>query len=486
MLGGIGPRPSGRPTNRRGGATLLILATAVPMFLVSLNNLVVTNALPVLARELASGPDRLQWIIHAYSLSFAGLLLTGAALGDRFGRRRLFTVGIVIFTVGSAVCAVSGTLGMLVAGRVVQGTGAAVVFPLSLTLLANGVADNRRAMAIGLWSAVNGLGVALGPLIGGAVTESFGWPGIFWILVPVGLVLIPIVRLLLPESAGPDRDIDLLGVLLASAAVMALVWSIVQAGQEGWGSATALSGFAAAMLLVSLFVGWERRAAEPLLPLYFYRTRAFVLSNLVALLMFFGVFGALYWLMQYLQVVLAYSPLDAGIRTLPWTAMPMLVAVLAGLVTGRVGAGRLMAAGLVLEAVALGWSAAIMDASVPYGRIVPALLLGGIGMGLIFAPMTEAVLASVHSDDRGKASGANATVRELGFALGVAVLTTVVTRTAGPLTGGTEFVDAVRPAIWLGAAVVAVGAFAALALPRHAPAATGRGLHTTVGAGATH
>ena len=176
--------------------------------------------------------------------------------------------------------------------------------------------------------------------------------------------------------------------------------------------------------------------AEPAV-VYFYRTRAFVLSNLVALLMFFGVFGALYWLMQYLQVVLAYSPLDAGIRTLPWTAMPMLVAVLAGSVTGRVGAGRLMAAGLVLEAVALGWSAAIMDASVPYGRIVPALLLGGIGMGLIFAPMTEAVLASVHADDRGKASGANATVRELGFALGVAVLTTVVTRTAGPLTGGT-------------------------------------------------
>ncbi|MEV0944280.1 MFS transporter [Micromonospora wenchangensis] len=469
--------------SQRRGTTLLILATAVPMFMVSLNNLVVTNALPVLARELDSGPDRLQWIIHAYSLSFAGLLLTGAAVGDRFGRRRIFTTGIVIFAVGSAVCALSGTLGLLVTGRVVQGIGAAIVFPLSLTLLANGVSDARRAMAIGLWSAVNGLGVALGPLIGGAVTESLGWEGIFWVSVPVGLVLVPVIRLILPESAGENRSIDLPGVLLASTAVMSLVWGIVEAGSQGWGSVDAVTRFGMAALLVALFVGWERRVAEPLLPLYFYRTRSFVLSNLVALLMFFGVFGALYWLMQYLQLVLGYSPLAAGVRTLPWTAMPMLVAVLAGLVTARVGAGRLMAAGLLLEAVALGWSAAIMDTAVPYGRIVPALLLGGIGMGLIFAPMTEAVLASVDRRDRGKASGANATVREVGFALGVAVLTTVVTRLAGPLTDARAFVDAVRPAVWLGAAVVALGAVAALSLPRRLPA-TDRPAPTTVESGA--
>ncbi|MEU7881414.1 MFS transporter [Microbispora bryophytorum] len=446
----------------------VILVTAIPMFLVSLNNLVVVNTLPVIARDLAAPPSTLQWVIHAYALAFAGLLLTGSALGDRFGRRRVFAGGIAIFALGSAGCALSDSIGSLIAARVVQGAGAAAVLPISLTLLAAGVPPRRRNVAIGLWSAVNGMGIALGPLVGGALAVAQGWPWVFWITAITGAVFVPVTLMAVEESTGNDGRLDLPGMALAAATVVSLVWGITRAGTEGWAAPPVLAVLGLALALGVAFVTWERRARHPLLPLRFYRIPAFVLCNVVSLAMFFGVFGAIYWLMQYLQGPLGYSALEAGVRTLPWTAMPMLVAVLAGLVTERVGAGRLIALGLLCEAATLAWSALLMAPAVPYSEMLPMLVLGGIGMGLVFAPLTAVVLASVGQGERGRASGANTTVREIGFALGVAVLTTVVTRAHPALSDPVVFVAAVRPAVWLGAVVLAASALAALFISRDA------------------
>ncbi|MEU4805110.1 DHA2 family efflux MFS transporter permease subunit [Actinosynnema sp. NPDC023587] len=465
----------------RRGFGWLLLATAAPMFLVSLNNLVVTNALPVMSRELGMGPSGSQWVVHAYALAFAGLLLTGAALGDRFGRRRVFIVAIVVFTAGSAACALADSLPALLVARVVQGAGAAAVYPVSLTLLAAGVPDRRRTMAVGLWSAVNGLGIALGPLVGGLVVVRLSWPWIFWLLVPIGLALVPLCRWRLAESRGDDSALDLPGMVLTSVSVALAVLGIARAGRDGWTSPSVLVPLGAALVGGLAFVLWERRCPHPMLPLRFYRITPFVLGNVVSFTMFFGVFGSIYWLMLYLQGPVGYSALESGVRTLPWTAMPMLVAVAAGVLANRVRPGVLIAVGLGCEAVALGLSAVLLEPTVDYRLILPVLLLGGIGMGLVFTPMTAAVLASVRPAERGKASGANTTVREIGFTLGVAVMTTVVLRTAdgrGGLADPVTFVEAVRPAIWMGAGAVLVGAVVAafLRLPGDGAALAGEDL----------
>ncbi len=454
--------------NSRAGR--VILAASLPMFVVSLNNLVVTNALPAIGRQLATGVTDLQWVVNAYILAFAGLLLTGAALGDRYGRRLVFLCGIVVFTLGSVACALSGSTSALIAARVLQGMGAAAVQPLSLTLVAGAVPPNRRSMAIGLWGGINGLGVALGPLVGGAVTQGIAWQWIFWINVPMALIAVPLVLTSIGEAKGADRGLDLPGMALVSTAVVLIVWAIVRAGSEGWTTPPILGTLAAAAVLLVLFVLWERRTRTPLLPLHFYRVPAFVLSNVVSLAMYFGVFGSIFFLAQYMQNSLGFSPFGSGLRTLPWTAMPMLVAPVAGLVMERLGAGRLMAIGLALQGAALTMIATIATVDLDYTRMIPALIVAGIGMGLVFVPTTAVVLGSVRQHEYGKASGANNTVREIGGALGVAVLTTVFQAhfdvgTGFPLNSATAFVHGMSSAIWVGVAVLDAGAVAALFIP---------------------
>jgi EmrB/QacA subfamily drug resistance transporter len=452
---------------RRVGAGWAILASSVPMFMVSLNNLVVTNALYEIGQDLAADVEQLQWVVNAYILAFAGLLLTGAALGDRFGRKRVFLWAVGVFSLGSLACAVADDTATLIAARVVQGAGAAAVLPLSLTLLASAVPERKRSLAIGLWGGINGLAVAIGPLVGGAVTEGLAWQWIFWINLPVGAVAVPLVLWAVRESTGSDRALDLPGMLMACTAVTVAVWGIVEAHDAGWTSARILTAFGLAAALLVAFVLWERRVDNPLLPLRFYRIRAFVLSNLASLAMFFGVFGSIFFLAQYLQGPLGFSAFEAGLRTLPWTAMPMVVAPLAGAFTDRIGGGRLIAAGLLLQAVALGWIASIATADLAYGRLVPPMVLAGLGMGLVFAPLSAVVLGSVRPDEFGKASGANNTVREVGGALGIAVLVTVFQGYADSSAGPAQaFVDGMVPAVWVGVAVVALGAVAAAFIPR--------------------
>ncbi|MFB4308121.1 MFS transporter [Actinomadura sp. GTD37] len=454
------------------GAAWGIAAASVPMFMVALNNLVVTNALPDIRADLDATVTGLQWVVNGYILAFAGLLLTGAALGDRYGRRRVFIGGIVLFCVGSVACALSASVPALVAARVLQGAGAAAVQPLSLVLLASAVPESKRSAAVGLWGGVNGLGIAFGPLIGGAVTEGLQWQWIFWINLPVGIVSVPLVLWRIRAAKGGEGALDLVGMLLITTAVTLAVWAIVRTADTGWTDPATLGGFGGAAVLVAAFARWERRVASPLLPLRFFRIRTFVLSNIASLAMFFGVFGSIFFLAQYMQGPMGYSPLEAGLRTLPWTALPMLVAPLAGLVTDRVGGGRLMALGLFLQGAALGWIAVIARIDLEYARMVPALLIAGLGMGLMLAPATAVVLGSVREHEYGKASGTNNTIREVGGALGVAVLVTVFradfdrVRIESPVEAAHAFVAGMSAAMWVGIGAVAVGVVASLLIPR--------------------
>ncbi|SDH34909.1 DHA2 family efflux MFS transporter permease subunit [Pseudonocardia oroxyli] len=447
---------------------LVVLATALPMFMATLDNLVVTGALPVIRTELGGSLETLQWVVNAYTLAFATLLLTASGLGDRIGRRRVFVGGIVLFTAASAAAALSTDATTLILARAVQGVGAAAVMPLSLTLLAAAVPPARRALAIGIWGGVSGLGVAVGPLVGGAVVDGLAWQWIFWLNVPFGVLAVPLALVVLRESRGPDRRLDPLGLLLSAVGVLAVVYTVVRADAEGWGSARTIGGLVLGAALLVGFTAWQRRAAAPLLPLRLFRSRGFSAANATAVGFSFGMFGAVFLLAQFLQVVQGLSPFEAGLRTMPWTLAPMVVAPIAGILTGRVGPRPLVAAGMVLQAGALAWLAAVTTVDVSYGTLVPPFLLAGVGMGLTFAPIATAVITGVSDADHGKASGANSTLRELGVALGVAVLTAVFTAN-GSYAGGQAFVDGLVPAVWIAAGVVAVGAVGALFLPGRRP-----------------
>jgi EmrB/QacA subfamily drug resistance transporter len=444
--------------------------TSIALFMVTLDNLVVTMALPSIRLDLGATIEDLEWTVNAYTLSFAVLLLTGAALGDRFGRRRLFAIGLGIFTLASAAAALAPNVEMLIAARAVQGVGGAIITPLTLTILSAAVPPDKRGLALGAWGGIGGLGVALGPVIGGAVVEGLSWQWIFWLNVPLGIVLAPLAARRLTESFGPDSRLDLPGLGLVSVGLFGIVLGLVRGNSIGWGSPEILGSLILGATFVVAFVFWELRAQAPMLPMRFFRNRTFAATNVASLFMFFGMFGSIFLLAQFLQTVQGYSPLSAGLRTLPWTAMPIFVAPIAGALSDRIGGRPLMALGLAMQAIGLGWLAAISSPTVPYGDLVPAFVVSGIGMALFFAPVANVVLSSVRREEEGKASGTNNAIRELGGVFGVAVLASVFSRYGGYGTPA-AFVDGLVPAVWVGAAVVAAGATAALLVPRRRRAA---------------
>jgi EmrB/QacA subfamily drug resistance transporter len=439
--------------------------TSVALFMVTLDNLVVTTALPSIRVDLGASIEDLEWTVNAYTLSFAVLLLTGAALGDRFGRRRLFAIGLGIFTVASAAAALAPNVETLIAARAVQGVGGAIVTPLTLTILSAAVSAEKRGLALGAWGAIGGLAVASGPVVGGAVVEGMSWQWIFWLNVPIGLLLVPVAYARLRESFGPDSRLDLRGLGLASVGLFGIVWGVIRGNSVGWTSTEIVGSLALGALFTAAFVLWERRAPAPMLPMRFFRDRTFAAANISSLFMFFGMFGSIFLLTQFLQTVQGHSPLDAGLRVLPWTAMPIFIAPIAGALSDRIGGRPLMAAGLALQALSLGWLAVISDPTVPYGQLVPAFIIAGTGMALFFAPVANVVLSSVKREEEGKASGANNAIRELGGVFGVAVLATIFT-SYGSYASPQAFVDGLVPALWVGTAIVAVGAVAALFIPR--------------------
>src|SRR5262245_10030898 len=410
---------------RTRSAAWTFAITSIALFMVALDNLVVTTALPVIKQDLGASLADLQWMVNAYTLTFAVLLITGAALGDRFGRRRVFIIGVAVFIGGSALAALAPTSDILILARAIQGVGGAIVTPLSLTILSAAVPPERRAVALGAGGGIAGLAIAIGPLVGGAIAEGLDWQWIFWINVPIGLVVMPLAALRLTETYGPEGRLDIPGLGLISAGLLSLVWGVINGNDRGWTSPEIVGAIVAGFALLLVFVGWEARRDHPMLPLSFFRSRAFSASNVVSLLMYFGMFGSVFLLAQFFQVVQGYSPFQAGLRTLPWTGMPIFVAPIAGVLAGRIGGRPILFTGMALQAVALGWLAAIITPTLPYEDMVIPFILAGVGMGLFFAPIANVVLSAVRRDQEGKASGATNTIREIGGVFGVAVLAAI-------------------------------------------------------------
>ncbi len=461
------PNPPPSRTDRRHRRIPLwvaLVATSLPMFMATLDNLVMTSALPVIRGDLGASVGQLSWFLNAYTLAFATFMLPAAALGDRIGRRRMMLAGVTVFTLASIASALSTSSEALIAARAVQGFGAAAIMPLSLTLLAAAVPARLRPMAIGIWGGVSGLGVALGPVIGGAVVEGISWQAIFWLNVPVAVVAVPLMLFAVAESRGVFSRVDVLGTLLIGGAVFGGIWGIVHGNDDGWSSIGVLAPLTAAVLLLPAYVVHARRRTDAVLPLRLFTSRSFSAANVVGLFFTLGMFGAVFLLAQYLQIVQGFTPFQAGLRTLPWTAAPMLVAPLAGALAPRLGLRPLLVTGLALQAGSLVWLAALAESGASYGHFVPALALAGIGMGIVFPANATATLDGLPDADFAIASSANSTIREFGVALGVAGLTAVFTGNGGQLVP-TGYAGAIGPALLTGAAAVGVGLVAAVFVP---------------------
>jgi EmrB/QacA subfamily drug resistance transporter len=449
---------------RRTGAVWALVITSVAGFMAALDNLVVTTALPSIREDLGGGLEDLEWTVSAYTLTVAVLLMFGAALGDRFGRRRLFITGLAIFTGASAAAALASGIDALIAARAVQGVGAAIMMPLTLMLLTAAVPAARRGAVLGIFSAVTGVAVATGPLIGGSLTEHISWQWIFWLNVPIGLLLLPLARLRLSESYAPDARLDVPGTLLVSGGLFGIVYALVNGNADGWTSPRILFCLIAGAVLLVAFARYGSVAKKPMLPMRLFRSRAFFGINVASLLMFLGMFGSIFLLSQFLQGVAGYSPTEAGLRMLPWTGMSLLVAPVAGLLSDRIGGRPVVTAGLALQAIGLALFALVLEPGVSYTAQLPALVISGVGMALYFAPAASVVMSSVRPSEQGIASGANNALREVGGALGIAVLGAVFAAQGG-YESPQAFSDGTVPAVWIGAGALAAAALVALLIP---------------------
>ncbi|MGW1748768.1 DHA2 family efflux MFS transporter permease subunit [Streptomyces sp. NPDC002092] len=444
-----------------------VVLAGLGALLCSLDVVVVATALPALRADFGASLSDLEWTINAYNLVFACLTLTGAALGDRFGRRRMYLAGLAVFTLGSAASALAGGPGQLIGARVVQGAGAAVLLPLTLTLISEAFPVEKRGVAIGVWGGVTGLGVAAGPVLGGAVTEGLSWQWIFWLNVPIGLAMLPFAATRLRESYGTRPQLDLVGLVLAAFGVTGLAWAPVRAPQEGWGSAEVLTALAAGIVLLAAFLLWERRGARyPMLPLAHFRNRGFSVANAAAFLVFGSLLGALFMITQLFQTGLGYSPLQAGVRILVWNAMPLLVAPVAGALADRFGTRPFMFTGLALQALGLALLAWQVEPGVRYGQLVFPLIIAGIGISMVFPSVANAVTSAVPLGDAGVAAGVNNALRELGGVFGIAVAALVFTQYGG-YGSPASFLDGCAPALWVSAGAAGVGAVVAAFAPSH-------------------
>jgi EmrB/QacA subfamily drug resistance transporter len=445
---------------------ILILA-ALAAFMTALDTLVVTTALDTIRRDLDASVSQLEWTVNAYNLSFAVLLMTAAGVGDRFGRRRLFVAGIALFALASAACAIAPSVGVLIAARAVQGAGAALVTTLALALIGAAFPPERRGSALGIFFAVNGLAVAGGPLVGGAVTEGIAWQWIFGLNVPIGIALIPLTLKRIPESFGPDSALDLPGLGLVSAGMFGVVWALVRANTAGWTSAEVVATLGGGIALLAAFVAFELRTKTPMLPMRFFRSRAFSAGNAAIFCAVAALFSAVFFMSQFLQVGLGYGPLGAGLRLLPWTATLFFVAPVAGKLVDRFGERPFLVIGPLLQAVGMGWIALIADAGMHYGELIAPLMVAGIGISMSFPAAQNSVVSSVPETAIGKAAGTNSTMRELGGVMGIAVGVAAF-GTAGDYSSAAHFSDGFVAAMAVTTGISVLAALAGAALPRRA------------------
>lgn len=438
--------------------------TAMASFMVALDTLVVSTALSTIQGDLGATVAELEWTVNSYNLSFAVLILTAAALGDRFGRRRMFTAGLATFVAGSAACALATDVGWLIAARTLQGVGAALVMPLALALLIAAFPAERRGMALGVFGGITGLAVSSGPFVGGAVVEGIAWEWIFWINVPLGLLVIPLALRHVPESLGTDTALDVGGLALITGGAFGLVWGSVRGNTAGWGSAEVLFALVAGTLMTVAFVLWEMRTAQPMLPMHLFRSRKFSTGNAAIFLLFASLFGTVFLMAQFFQTGLDYGPLETGLRMLPWTAMPMLVTPVAGALADRYGERPFMVAGLLLQSAGLGWVAIVAEPGGAYSGLLPGLIVSGIGIGMGIPAAQNAAMGAAAPDAIGKAAGTNSMVRELGGVLGIAAVVAVFAA-AGSYANPAAFTDGFAPAIAVAAALAFLGAATGLGLP---------------------
>jgi EmrB/QacA subfamily drug resistance transporter len=399
--------------------------TSAAYFMVVIDAVVVITALPRMQRDLKVGLPSLQWTLNAYGIAFAAGIITAAALGDRFGRRRIFNLGLALFTIASAACALAPNAPELIVARTVQGLGGAIVLPLSLTILTTAFPPERRAVIIGVYGGLAGLAVAAGPLIGGGITEGIGWHWIFWINVPIGVVALALCLRLLPESYGAPERLDPVGVALVTGGVVALVWALVRANQSGWASAEIGSTLAAGTLLLFLFVAWERRHTEPMVPLRLFRNQTFAAGNATTFLMSGAIFAGAYFVTQEFQFARGYSPVSAGLRLLPFFATPMVISPLAGAIAGKVGLRPVMVLGLAMQAAGFTWVCLRGGLETSWVELTVALLVAGIGISMALPTVPTAVLGAVQLHEMGKASGINYMMQRLGAVFAIAIGTAV-------------------------------------------------------------
>jgi EmrB/QacA subfamily drug resistance transporter len=451
-------------TSKRAATGWVVALTAIGSLMAALDTLVVSTSLSAIRLDLGASVEQLEWTLNAYNLSFAVLLITAAALGDRYGRRAFYAIGLGLFAAASAASALAPSVGWLIAARAVQGAGAALVLTLGLALLSVAFPPERRGAAIGLFSAVTGIAVASGPLVGGAIAEGIAWEWIFWLNVPIGLVAIPLVLSRIDESFGGDTGLDLPGLALISAAAFGIVWGLVRGNSAGWGSLEVVGALAAGLLLVGAFIARELQAPEPMLPMRLFRSRAFSAGNAAIFFTLASLFGAVFFFAQMLQTALGYGPLDAGLRLMPWTITFITVAPVVGRLVDRFGERPFMVAGLSLQALGMGWIALIADPGLTYGEFVLPSVVAGVGVSMAIPSAQNSVVGSVAHDDVGKAAGANSMMRELGGVFGIAVAVAVFGG-AGSFASPEAFLDGFAPAIGVVAALSLAGAIVAVALP---------------------
>jgi EmrB/QacA subfamily drug resistance transporter len=453
---------AGLPASQRRWALAL---TTVAFFMVALDALVVITALPAIHASIGGSVSTLEWTVNAYTLTFAAGIITAAAIGDRLGRRRVYTGGLLAFTVASAACALAPSTGTLIAARAVQGIGAAFVTPLSLTILTSAFPAVRRGAIVGIWGGIGGLAVAAGPLIGGAVVQGLNWHWIFWVNAPIGLAAAALSAARLPESRGPATRLDLPAVALAVGGTAAIAWALVRTADVGWGSAQVIAGLALGTVLLAALVAWERRAVAPMLPPHLLRIRSFAAANIAGFCSMGAITSAAFLMSQFFQLGLGYSPLATGLRFLPWTATPVLIAPAAGVLADRIGTRPLLAAGLALQAAGLGWVALAAARTVGYGQLVLPLIVAGVGISMALPAAPTAALGAVPPPDMGKASGVLNTLQRFGSVFAVAVITAVFAG-SGHLGAATSVISGFRPALAVSAGLSLLGAVAALAISR--------------------
>jgi EmrB/QacA subfamily drug resistance transporter len=452
-----------------------LAAVAFGLFMIMLDNTIVNVALPSIERSLHMSISSLEWIVTAYALTFAALLITGGKLGDLYGRRKMFIAGLAVFTLASLACGLAPSAGFLIGARAVQGVGAALMNPATLSIITATFPPKERGQAIGIWAGVSALALAIGPLVGGLIVDNINWHWIFYVNVPVGVAGILVSRWVIAESrdTSHEQSIDLPGLLTSGSALLALSYALIEGNQHGWGSPEIIGLFVGAAVLLTVFIWLELRQRLPMLDLALFRIGSFAGANIVAMLVSLGMFGVFFFISLYVQNVLGYSPTKAGAIFLPMTILIILVAPIAGKLSDRIGSRWLMGAGMSILGVSLLLYQRI-GVHTGFWSLLPQLVLGGFGMALTMSPMTSAAMESVPVDKAGVGSGVLNSFRQVGGSLGIAlmgaILLTYQHPTKSKLVAAQQFVNGLHAALLVSAGIAFAASVVAIALVRKRPA----------------